>query len=244
MLPAPRRGGGAAGLCPAAGPLPGLARQRAGGLRPPAAPACPPRLSCFPCVTAVMPAEARWPRGGGERWVTRGAAAFGRPRGGPAGRPSAAKQKSGPGDKGPGAALSGRAAPSRRPPEALEFPPSKRSIHQPFPASPSCKPTWPAAPDARRACIFRRKSAAVFQPVFPRFFQKRQGGGAERRQWRKKRGGSPVSKGVEGCRLGGDAQRPLRTACGGLAAPHMAPPTGSGAAPRQSSGGGAGPPYA
>ena len=29
MLPAPRRGGGAAGLCPAAGPLPGLARQRA-----------------------------------------------------------------------------------------------------------------------------------------------------------------------------------------------------------------------
>ena len=38
------------------------------------------------------------------------------------------------------------------------------------------------------------------------------GGGAERRQWRKKRGGSPVSKGVEGSRLGGDAQRPLRTA--------------------------------
>src|SRR5699024_6648207 len=29
MLPAPRRGGGAAGLCPAAGPLPSLARQRA-----------------------------------------------------------------------------------------------------------------------------------------------------------------------------------------------------------------------
>ena len=38
------------------------------------------------------------------------------------------------------------------------------------------------------------------------------GGGAERRQWRKKRGGSPVSKGVEGSRLGGHAQRPLRTA--------------------------------
>ena len=39
-----------------------------------------------------------------------------------------------------------------------------------------------------------------------------EGGGAERRQWRKKRGGSPVSKGVEGSRLGGNAQRPLRTA--------------------------------
>ena len=38
------------------------------------------------------------------------------------------------------------------------------------------------------------------------------GGGAERRQWRKKRGGSPVSKGVEGSRFSGDAQRPLRTA--------------------------------
>ena len=56
--------------------------------------------------------------------------------------------------------------------------------------------------------------------------------GAERRQWRKKRGGSPVSKGVEGSRLGGDAQRPLGTACGGLAAPHTAPPTGPGAEPR------------
>ena len=40
------------------------------------------------------------------------------------------------------------------------------------------------------------------------------GGGAERRQWRKKRGGSPVSKGVEGSRFSGDAQRPLRTARG------------------------------
>ena len=36
--------------------------------------------------------------------------------------------------------------------------------------------------------------------------------GAERRQWRKKRGGSPVSKGVEGSRFSGDAQRPLGTA--------------------------------
>ena len=78
-----------------------------------------------------------------------------------------------------------------------------------------------AAPDERPAGIFRWKSAEVFQLVFPRFFQKRQGGGAERRQWRKKRGGSPVSKGVEGSRFSGDAQRPLRTARG------AAPPTGS-----------------
>ena len=69
-----------------------------------------------------------------------------------------------------------------------------------------------AAPDERPAGIFRWKSAEVFQLVFPRFFQKRKGGGAERRQWRKKRGGSPVSKGVEGSRFSGDAQRPLRTA--------------------------------
>ena len=69
-----------------------------------------------------------------------------------------------------------------------------------------------AAPDERPADIFRWKAGKVFQLVFPRFFQKRKGGGAERRQWRKKRGESPVSKGVEGCRLGGDAQRPLRTA--------------------------------
>ena len=46
----------------------------------------------------------------------------------------------------------------------------------------------------------------------PAFFKSGRGGGAERRQWRKKRGGSPVSKGVEGSRLGGDAQRPLGTA--------------------------------
>ncbi len=40
-------------------------------------------------------------------------------------------------------------------------------------------------------------------------------GGAERRQWRIQRGGSPVRKGVEGSRLGGHAQRPLRTAAAG-----------------------------
>ena len=53
----------------------------------------------------------------------------------------------------------------------------------------------------------------VFSLPFWRWWKtQRRGGGAERRQWRMQRGGSPVSKGVEGCRLGGDAQRPLRTA--------------------------------
>ena len=39
--------------------------------------------------------------------------------------------------------------------------------------------------------------------------------GAERRQWRKKRGESPVSRGVEGSRFRVAAQRPLRTAAAG-----------------------------
>ncbi len=145
MLPAPRRGGGAAGLCPAAGPLPGLARQRArssqrslcvaakaasfnslahwasASLLPPLA-----ALGSAPGVSAptfLLPMSNRRNAGGGAlaqgRRETLGYAGGGgvwRPRGGPQGRPSAAKQKSGPGDKSPGAALSGRAAPSRRPP--------------------------------------------------------------------------------------------------------------------------------
>ena len=98
------------------------------------------------------------------------------------------------------------------PPGRCGFLPAKRSIRHPFPTSASYKQNEPAAPHERRAGIFRRKTEEVFQLVFPRFFQKRKGGGAERRQWRKKRGGSPVSKGVEGSRFSGDAQRPLRTA--------------------------------
>ncbi len=43
-----------------------------------------------------------------------------------------------------------------------------------------------------------------------------QGGGAERRQWRKKRGGSPVSKGAPGRAPRPDAGRPLRTEGGPL----------------------------
>ena len=36
------------------------------------------------------------------------------------------------------------------------------------------------------------------------------GGGAERRQWRMQRGGSPMSKGAQGSRACGNAARPLR----------------------------------
>ena len=181
--------------------------------------------------TAVGPAEVRWRRGW---WVTlgvrRGAAAFGGP-GGPA------KPTQGRGPKAPAPALCALCAPAA-PPGTPRFS-AVQTIHPPpFPALPSRKPNEPAAPDERRASIIRCKPRKVFQQVFPRFFQKRKGGGAERRQWRKKRGGSPVSKGVEGSRLGGDAQRPLRTARGagspphaapngGRAAPRMKPPTGS-----------------
>ena len=144
MLPAPRRGGGAAGLCPAAGPLPGLARQRArssqrslcvaakaasfnslahwasASLFPPLA-----ALGSAPGVSAptfLLPMSNRRNAGGGAlaqgRRETLGYAWGG---GVWQGRPSAAKQKSGPGDKSPGAALSGRAAPRRRPPLRRSF---------------------------------------------------------------------------------------------------------------------------
>ena len=121
------------------------------------------------------------------------------------------------------------------PPGRCGFPPAKRVIRHPFPTSASYKQNEPAAPHERRAGIFRRKTEEVFQLVFPRFFQKRQGGGAERRQWRKKRGGSPVSKGVEGSRFSGDAQRPLRTVWGQSPqrGPGAEPLAGSGAAPRR-----------
>ena len=117
--------------------------------------------------------------------------------------------------------LGPRAAKRRRPPGPLRFSAGQTSHSPPLSASASYKQNEPAAPHERRAGIFRRKTEEVFQLVFPRFFQKRKGGGAERRQWRKKRGGSPVRKGVEGSRFGGDAQRPLRTARG------AEPPTGS-----------------
>ena len=130
------------------------------------------------------------------------------------------------GGQGPPPLLCARCARPPPPRDRWNFSPSKQSIHHPFPALPSRKPNEPAAPHERRASIIRCKPRKVFQQVFPRFFQKRQGGRAERRQWRKKRGGSPVSKGVEGSRFSGDAQRPLRTARGAGSPPHGAPKGG------------------
>ena len=62
-------------------------------------------------------------------------------------------------------------------PECWDIPPSKRSIHRPFPAPVSYSQNEPAAPDERRAGMIRQKTGKVFQPVFPRFFKS--GRGAE-----------------------------------------------------------------
>ncbi len=91
----PRRGGGAAGLCPAAGPLPGTARQRAGGLRPPAAPAPTPTATRSP-----TPAHLRRPYGGGPgaqegRGGPTGGGGVWRPGAALRAAPRPAKQKSG-----------------------------------------------------------------------------------------------------------------------------------------------------
>ena len=81
------------------------------------------KAGLLPCLFDVG-GSAGVPPGGGGVW---------RPRGGPRAAPRPAKQKSEAGAKGPGFALSGRFAPSRRPPGTLEFPPALRSIHHPFP---------------------------------------------------------------------------------------------------------------
>ncbi len=118
-----RRGGGAAGLRPAAGPLPGIARQRPGGRCPPAA---PPRTATLP----PSPAPARFRRPYGDRpgaQEGRGGPAGGggvwRPWGGPAGRPTACQTKErDPGAKGPGP-RSFRAL-------RAQPPPPRRGFHQ------------------------------------------------------------------------------------------------------------------
>ena len=71
-----------------------------------------------------------------------------------------------------------RAVRARRPVRnAGIFPPSKRSIHRPFPVPKTYSQNEPAAPDERRAGIIRQKTGKVFQQVFPRFFKS--GRGAE-----------------------------------------------------------------
>ena len=117
------------------------------------------------------------------------------------------------GGQGPPPMLCARCARPPPRPGRWDFPPAKRSIRHPFsPWLPANKTSGPLPMSGPPAYFVRNQKNLPAN--FPPLFQKRQGGRAERRQWRKKRGGSPVSKGVEGCRLGGDAQRPLRTARG------------------------------
>ena len=160
----------------------------------------------------------------GSRRGRRRLAAVGRPQG----RPSACQTKERGRGQRPASLFQGASRPAAAPPpERWDFPPPKRSIHHPFPPRlPANKTSGPlpmSGPPAYSAGN-PEKFSSRFSPAF---LKAGQGGGAERRQWRKKRGGSPVSKGVEGSRFSGDAQRPLGTACGGLAAPRMNPPTGS-----------------
>ena len=142
-----------------------------------------------------------------------GAAAFCEPGG-----PAKPKQERGP--RAPAPALCALCAPAA-PPETLEFLAS-HTIHPPTfsapkPAHKTSGPLPMSGPPAYSVGN-QHKFSSWFSPAF---FKSGPGGRAERRQWRKKRGGSPVSKGVEGSRFSGDAQRPLRTARG------AAPPTGS-----------------
>ena len=73
----------------------------------------------------------------------------------------------------------------------------------------------------RRQLLSKRSLFGYSAPKSPLYKR----GGAERRQWRMQRGGSPVSKGVQGSRSRGNAARPLRIVgntrglCGGL--PHQ-----------------------
>ena len=176
-------------------------------------------------ASCIPPGNRRWADGGmltrGRREAlgcAGGAAAFGGR--GPTGPPACQTKERRPGQR-PGPPLFQGASRPRRPPRGNAGIFSALSDKTPVFPPLFYEQNQRAAPDERPAGIIRWKPGKVIQLVFPRFFQKRQGGGAERRQWRKKRGGSPVSKGVEGSRLGGDAQRPLRTARG------AEPPTGS-----------------
>ena len=84
----------------------------------------------------------------------------------------ARKTKAWAGAKGPRPCFV-RAVRARRPPGPLGSS-TGQTIHPPtLSASASYKQNEPAAPDERRASIIRCKPRKVFQPVFPRFFQKR-----------------------------------------------------------------------
>ena len=129
------------------------------------------------------------------------------------------------GAKGPAPALCALCAPAA-PPETLEFLAS-HTIHPPTfsapkPAHKTSGPLPMSGPPAYS--IGNQQKYSSWFPLFKAAgarapFGGRSGRGRSERndlcrlgQWRKKRGGSPVSKGVEGSRFGGDAQRPLGTA--------------------------------
>ena len=127
-------------------------------------------------ATAVGPPGPRCPRVGGWRQgCAGGAAAFGRQ--GAHRAPCLPNERAAARAKGPGCrsfrALRALAAP---PGNAGIFPPfrTKRLFFRSF----SYKQNQRAAPDERPAGIIRWKPGKVIQLVFPRFFQKRQGGGA------------------------------------------------------------------
>ena len=173
-------------------------------------------------ATAVEPTEACWRGEAGCRWGAPGGGGVLRVWGA-LGPPRPAKPKHGRG-QGPRPCFV-RAGRARRPPgnAGIFLRPREPFANLFSPRKPTNKtsPPLPVSGGPAYAVGKPKKDSSQFSPAF---LKAGQGGGAERRQWRKKRGGSPVSKGVEGSRLGGDAQRPLRTACGGLAAPHTASP--------------------
>ena len=157
--------------------------------------------------------------------LRRGAAAFGG-RGAAPGPPLGLPNKRArPGPKAPASLFQGASRPAAAPPGTLEFPPALRSIHHPFPPRLPIKKPSPPLPMSGPPAYSAGNPEKFSSQFSPAFLKAGQGGGAERRQWRKKRGGSPVSKGVEGSRFGGDAQRPLRTARGAGSPPHE-PPNG------------------
>ena len=91
-------------------------------------------------------AQNGWGGHGGRRRF----AAVGRPAGPPHGQPN---KRGGPEAKGPGPALSGRFAPSRRPPGALRFPPTPKGNKKP---GPMLTGAWPMKRCQERARQRRR----------------------------------------------------------------------------------------
>ena len=134
-------------------------------------------------------------------------------RGGPQGRPGRQTKERRPGPLAPGRRSFRALCARRRPPgDAGIFLSPREPFANLFPPRKPTHKTSPPLPVSGGPAYAVGKPKKLSSQFSPAFLKAGRGGGAERRQWRKKRGGSPVSKGVEGSRLGGDAQRPLRTA--------------------------------